>query len=54
MAAFTLTLRLTKNQTANQAEPLWTPDVEFFQQALGFRIGNYGLTNGATCILRGN
>lgn len=22
----------------------WRPDVEFFQQALGFRIGNYGLT----------
>jgi putative DNA methylase len=22
----------------------WKPDVEFFQQALGFRIGNYGMT----------
>ena len=22
----------------------WKPDVEFFQQALGFRVGNYGLT----------
>jgi putative DNA methylase len=24
--------------------PAWKPDVEFFQEALGFRIGNYGLT----------
>jgi adenine-specific DNA methylase len=24
--------------------PIWKPDVEFFQQALGFRIGNYGMT----------
>lgn len=29
---------------ARKAEPSWKPDVEFFQQALGFRIGNYGLT----------
>ncbi len=29
---------------ARQAEPHWQPDVEFFQQALGFRIGNYGMT----------
>ncbi|MBF0143010.1 MAG: DUF1156 domain-containing protein [Magnetococcales bacterium] len=28
---------------ARQAQPIWKPDVEFFQQALGFRIGNYGL-----------
>jgi putative DNA methylase len=27
-----------------QANPSWMPDIEFFQQALGFRIGNYGLT----------
>jgi putative DNA methylase len=27
-----------------RAEPTWKPDVEFFQQALGFRIGNYGMT----------
>jgi putative DNA methylase len=26
------------------AMPLWKPDVEFFQQALGFRVGNYGMT----------
>lgn len=29
---------------AEQAEPEWKPDVEFFQQALGFRVGNYGMT----------
>ena len=29
---------------ARQAEPEWKPDVEFFQQALGFRVGNYGMT----------
>jgi putative DNA methylase len=30
--------------TARQAKPEWKPDVEFFQQALGFRVGNYGMT----------
>jgi len=29
---------------AKNAEPVWSPDIEFFQQALGFRIGSYGLT----------
>jgi putative DNA methylase len=29
---------------AQKAEPGWKPDVEFFQQALGFRVGNYGMT----------
>jgi putative DNA methylase len=29
---------------AAQAKPEWKPDVEFFQEALGFRVGNYGLT----------
>jgi putative DNA methylase len=29
---------------ARQAKPQWKPDVEFFQQALGFRVGNYGMT----------
>lgn len=28
---------------ARQAKPKWKPDVEFFQQALGFRVGNYGM-----------
>lgn len=27
-----------------KAEPTWKPDLEFFQQALGFRVGNYGMT----------
>jgi putative DNA methylase len=26
-----------------EARPDWKPDVDFFQQALGFRIGNYGM-----------
>jgi putative DNA methylase len=25
-------------------EPIWQPDVAFLQQALGFRVGNYGMT----------
>jgi putative DNA methylase len=29
---------------AATARPTWAPDVEFFQQALGFRVGNYGMT----------
>jgi putative DNA methylase len=29
---------------AREAKPQWQPDVEFFQQALGFRVGNYGMT----------
>jgi putative DNA methylase len=29
---------------AQSAKPEWKPDIEFFQQALGFRIGNYGMT----------
>lgn len=29
------------------ASPTWRPDVEFFPQALGFRIGNYGRTTWA-------
>lgn len=29
---------------AHHANPGWKPDVEFFQQALGFRVGNYGMT----------
>ena len=30
--------------TASHAEPAWKPEIEFFQQALGFRVGNYGMT----------
>ncbi len=29
---------------AAEAKPEWKPDVAFFQQALGFRVGNYGMT----------
>jgi putative DNA methylase len=29
---------------AGSAQPRWQPDVEFFQKALGFRVGNYGMT----------
>jgi putative DNA methylase len=29
---------------AKSAQPTWKPEVEFFQQALGFRVGNYGMT----------
>jgi putative DNA methylase len=29
---------------AAEAKPSWKPEVEFCQQALGFRVGNYGLT----------
>lgn len=30
--------------TARAAQPEWRPDIEFLQQALGFRVGNYGMT----------
>jgi len=29
---------------ARSAVPSWKPDIEFFQQALGFRVGNYGMS----------
>jgi len=29
---------------AGKTKPEWKPDVQFFQQALGFRVGNYGMT----------
>jgi putative DNA methylase len=29
---------------AKKAKPEWRPDVEFFQKALGFRVGNYGMS----------
>jgi putative DNA methylase len=29
---------------ALEARPKWKPDVPFLQQALGFRVGNYGMT----------
>lgn len=30
--------------SARSASPPWQPELEFFQQALGFRVGNYGMT----------
>lgn len=32
---------------ASESRTSWRPEVEFFQQALGFRIGNYGLSTWA-------
>ena len=29
---------------AREAEPKWGPDINFFPQALGFRVGNYGMS----------
>ncbi len=29
---------------ANEVKPAWTPDLEFAKQALGFRVGNYGMS----------
>ncbi len=29
---------------ALKVQPAWKPDMEFFQQALGFRVGNYGMS----------
>jgi putative DNA methylase len=29
---------------ARKAKPEWKPDVDFLQEALGFRVGNYGMT----------
>ena len=33
-----------QESAAGRAQPDWKPDVEFFPQALGFRVGNYGMT----------
>jgi len=34
----------THEVIAREARPNWKPEVEFFQQALGFRVGNYGMS----------
>ncbi|MEZ5951737.1 MAG: hypothetical protein R3C12_21505 [Planctomycetaceae bacterium] len=39
-------------QIARSVIPDWSPDVEFFQQGLGFRIGNYGLTKWSELFTR--
>ena len=31
-------------ERARKAVPGWRPDIEFFPQALGFRVGNYGMS----------
>ena len=31
-------------RTARSASPTWKPDIPFFQEGLGFRVGNYGFT----------
>jgi len=30
--------------SANVEKPIWSPDIEFFASALGFRVANYGMT----------
>lgn len=37
---------------ARKAKPEWEPDTEFFQQALGFRVGNYGMTKWSDLFTR--
>jgi putative DNA methylase len=37
---------------SREAQPTWQPNVEFFQQALGFRIGNYGMTKWSDLFTR--
>jgi putative DNA methylase len=44
---FYLSPDVAQIEVAESAMPDWKPDVEFFQQALGFRVGNYGLTKWA-------
>ena len=39
-----LTPTAEQEALAAKAKPTWKPEVEFFQEALGFRVGNYGLT----------
>ncbi len=38
-----LTPTAEHENTARSATPAWRPEIEFFQQALGFRVGNYGM-----------
>ncbi len=39
-----LTPTAAHEAAALEADPEWKPEVDFFQQALGFRVGNYGMT----------
>jgi putative DNA methylase len=42
----------THQNTALSAAPEWSPDVEFFQKALGFRIGPYGMSKWSDLFTR--
>lgn len=35
---------LEQEDVCRGISPEWQPDIEFFQQALGFRVGNYGMS----------
>ena len=35
---------MEQESAARSANPEWKPEIDFFQQALGFRVGNYGMT----------
>lgn len=41
---FYLPATKTHEEAASLTPSSWTPDVEFFQKALGFRVGNYGMS----------
>ncbi len=47
-----LTATAEMEAVAANAQPTWIPDVEFFQQALGFRVGNYGMTKWSDIFTR--
>ncbi len=47
-----LTPTVDQEETATRATPEWAPDVEFFPQALGFRVGNYGMTKWSDLFTR--
>jgi putative DNA methylase len=42
-AVFSLQLP-SRREAARQADPSGKPDTELFRQALGFRVGNYGMS----------
>lgn len=42
----------THEALANNATPEWAPDLEFFQEALGFRVGKYGMTKWSDLFTR--
>ena len=44
--------RKSDEEAAACASPAWMPEVEFFQKALGFRVGNYGFTKWSDLFTR--